>query len=553
MNLLSTIRQTKKIRLVDVSLACAVMLFLFGFYGTSVWQLFSNTTSEGSITNALLSVVNDSYIRHVVGFSFFQAFLSAILSISFGLLTAHALYYHDFLGKKLLLKLFSLSMVLPVLVAIFGVLGVYGKSGWLASLVGWLSTWSSIDWQPNIYGLSGILITHVFFNLPLSAKVFLNALQSIPNQQRKLSAQLGITNFNFFRLVEWAYIRQQLLPIFTLVFMLCFTSFTIVLTLGGSPKYTTLEVAIYQAVTFNFELKLAGLLALLQFGFCFVLFWISTYFSSDTKTMVNNSQPYKVPFAKPYRIAQGFILIFAVLFTALPLLNVMLKATDINAWVTSLQNPRLLVAAGFSLCIAICAGILSLFFTIMLLMGARQFYWVGLNKLANNVVNTGMMILSIPTLVLAVGLFLMLQKFSMATPILFSIIVVCNALMAMPFALRIMAQPMYNNMVYYERLCQSLGIRAINRFKYVEWHSIKQPLLSAWALATALSLGDFTAIALFGNQNFTSLPHLLYQQLGNYRSNEAAVTAFILLICSALIFILVERYSDEHSSNHSHD
>ncbi|MFX4002066.1 hypothetical protein ACJBX4_10665, partial [Streptococcus suis] len=59
--------------------------------------------------------------------------------------------------------------------------------------------------------------------------------------------------------------------------------------------------------------------------------------------------------------------------------------------------------------------------------------------------------------------------------------------------------------------------------------------------AFALSLGDFTAIALFGNQDFSSLPRLLYQQLGHYRSQEAVVTALILLLLCALIFLVIEK------------
>ena len=43
-------------------------------------------------------------------------------------------------------------------------------------------------------------------------------------------------------------------------FMLCFTSFTIVLALGGGPQNSTLEVAIYQAIFFEFDLPKAALL-----------------------------------------------------------------------------------------------------------------------------------------------------------------------------------------------------------------------------------------------------------------------------------------------------
>lgn len=99
-----------------------------------------------------------------------------------------------------------------------------------------------------------------FFNIPLAAQLFLQSLQSIPYQQRQLAAQLNLQGWQFVKLVEWPVFRQQCLPTFSLIFMLCFTSFTVVLTLGGGPQYTTLETAIYQAILFEFDLPKAALL-----------------------------------------------------------------------------------------------------------------------------------------------------------------------------------------------------------------------------------------------------------------------------------------------------
>ena len=118
----------------------------------------------------------------------------------------------------------------------------------------------------------------------------------------------------------------------------------------------------------------------------------------------------------------------------------------------------------------------------------------------------------------------------------------------MPFVLRILTEPFNNNMLYYERLCNSLGIVGWQRFRLIEWHTLRTPINYALALAFALSLGDFTAIALFGNQEFTSLPHLLYQQLGSYRYQEAAVTAGILLLLCGAIFALIENQKEQHDS-----
>ena len=95
------------------------MGFLLLIYGNSLWQLL-----QQQMAGDWLEILNDSYIRHILVFSFYQALLSAVLSVGLGLLAAHALFYQSFFGKSWLLKWFSLTMVLPVLVAIFGLLTV---------------------------------------------------------------------------------------------------------------------------------------------------------------------------------------------------------------------------------------------------------------------------------------------------------------------------------------------------------------------------------------------------------------------------------------------
>ena len=70
---------------------------------------------------------------------------------------------------------------------------------------------------------------------------------------------------------------------------------------------------------------------------------------------------------------------------------------------------------------------------------------------------------------------------------------------------------------------------------------LRRPLALAMALSMILSLGDLGAIAMFGSQELTTLPWLLYQQLGSYRLTEAAATALLLLTLCFSLFWLVER------------
>ncbi|WP_373100384.1 MULTISPECIES: thiamine/thiamine pyrophosphate ABC transporter permease ThiP [Pasteurellaceae] len=514
-----------------------VILFLVLFYAVALQAVFAAGGQYG-----WQDVRHDDYLRHIIAFSFAQAALSALLSVLIGALFARAFFYQKLVLKNAVLRLFSLTFVLPALVAVFGLMGVYGHAGWLARL----SAWLGFQWRPEIYGLSGILIAHLFFNIPLAARLFLQVLHSIPHQQRQLAAQLNIRGWRFIRLIELPYLRQQLPAVFALIFMLCFTSFTIVLTLGGGPQYTTLEVAIYQAVIFEFDLPKAALFALLQFGFCFMLFAVMSGLSKTPDSHVHSTALWRDKQSSAVRIWQIFCITAVLLFILTPLFSIIGAALRADALFSAWRNPQLWRALGYSLSIAPASALTALGFSLLLLLLSRRLRWRYHVALADGIINAGMLILAIPTLVLAMGLFIRLQDMDFGRIQLFLVVVMCNALAAMPFVLRVLTVPMNNNMQYYERLCQSLGIRGWQRWRVIERHTLRAPLRYAFALACALSLGDFTAIALFGSQDFTSLPHLLYQQLGHYRGQDAAVTALLLLLLCGGIFMLVEQ-------KHNHD
>jgi len=203
--------------------------------------LLSLLTQSGSSDSAGLEFWRSQYLRQVLFFSLWQAFLSAGLSIALALLVARALAHHGaFPFRNLLLKLFGLPLVVPSIVAVMGVVSVYGSNGW-------------IPLGRSLYGLNGILLAHVFFNMPLAVRLLLPVWQSIPTHHWQMSEQLGLNHWQQWRHLEWQALRESLPGISLLIFMLCLTSFAVVLTLGGGPKSTTLEVAIYQSLRFDFN------------------------------------------------------------------------------------------------------------------------------------------------------------------------------------------------------------------------------------------------------------------------------------------------------------
>src|SRR5690606_11801964 len=217
------------------------------------------------------SVLNSRYLRGVVWFTVWQAVLSVLLSLLLALPVARALArYRVFPGRSLLLRLMELSLVLPTIVAVSGIIGVYGRQGWITGLLnGWLP-----DHGWSLYGLNGILLAHVFFNAPLAARILLQALESVPAPRLRVASQLGLSGWWLWRTVRWPALRPVLPGVSALVFTLCFTSFAIIMTLGGGPRATTLEVAIYQALRFEFDFGQAAILATIQLVICGSLWWL---------------------------------------------------------------------------------------------------------------------------------------------------------------------------------------------------------------------------------------------------------------------------------------
>jgi thiamine transport system permease protein len=167
-----------------------------------------------------------------------------------------------FPGRRWLISLFAVPLGLPPLVAALGLIEIWGRNGIANRGLSVLG----IETPFSIYGLSGILLAHVFFNLPLAVRLILPALERLPPEYWKTAANLGWGPVTLFRLVEWPAIRRSAAGAAGLVFMLCATSFTLVLVLGGGPAATTLEVAIYQALRFDFDPGRAVLLSFIQVG-----------------------------------------------------------------------------------------------------------------------------------------------------------------------------------------------------------------------------------------------------------------------------------------------
>ncbi|WP_117235804.1 thiamine/thiamine pyrophosphate ABC transporter permease ThiP [Vibrio maerlii] len=518
-----------------------VALVIAAFVVSSVGALLSYAPSLD-----ISLIWSDPYYRHVTRFSFYQAFLSTLLSVGLAIPVAHALSRRRFKGRSLLLKLFASTLVLPVLVGVFGLLAIYGRSGLLAELWQWFGS----EFEYSIYGLNGILLAHVFFNLPYASRLLLQALDTVPYEQHKLCAHLGMGHWSKFRLVEWPRMKQQLPHVCGLVFMLCFTSFATVMALGGGPRATTIELAIYQAIKFDFDLQAGAILALWQMLLCGVLALSIQRLAKPIAVSQGriHSQAILIKDNLKARAWDAAWIGFAVLVVVPPLLTVIISGIN-SSFFDVLTISAYWQALMSSVQVAVCASVISLCTGVAVLWTSRSLRLSYRAFLADKLELLGTIILVTPGLVISTGLFLLLRNITDVFSLAFGIVILVNALMALPYVIKTLAQPMLHTAQQYQLLCPSLGMTGFNRFRLVEWRALRQPMANALAISFMMSMGDLSAIALFGSQDFQTLPLYLFQLLGSYQMESAAVVSLTLLFLSVLSFALIEKVLTRRAKN----
>jgi thiamine transport system permease protein len=491
----------------------------------------------------------DSYFARVAIFTLWQAALSTLLSVGPAILIARALSRHpSFPGRGLTLRLFALPLALPAIVAVLGVLSLLGRAGYFA---GFLSALSGHDW-PGIYGLSGILVAHVFFNLPLATRFLLEALDTVPTDQWRLASQLGMGAGPSFRLIEWPVVRAALPGVAGLVFMLCVTSFTIVLTLGGGPAATTLEVAIYQALRFDFDPARAVALTLGQIVLTVAAVWLLARLGGDPAREANPgvSPRRYVSASLAEMLANAVLILAATVFVIGPMAAILVSG--LAADLTRLAGEASVQRAGItSLTFAVLSGLIATLMSLALVGARRALEGKRHGKprsLLKHAVDTGAgFVLVVPPIVIGAGWFVLFRHIGDVFLIAPFMVVAVNAVMAMPFVVRAIRPAHDAAAERHDRLAASLGISGWNRFRLVDWPSIRRPLLTGFAFAMALSLGDLGVIALFGSDAVKTLPFLLLERMGSYRTADAAGLAFIVALACLSLMTVAEHFGKERA------
>jgi thiamine transport system permease protein len=153
----------------------------------------------------------------------------------------------------------------------------------------------------------------------------------------------------------------------------------------------------------------------------------------------------------------------------------------------------------------------------------------------------GSIVLGLSPLAVGAGLFLLLVDLVGAFRWSLAPVVLLTALLALPYAMRLVGPALSRSAAMHDRLCASLDLKGWNRWRLIEWPQLRPSIGFALALAVTLALGDLAAIALFGAPDNATLPLLLYQLLAGYRMSEAGGVALFLVLLAIFLFVGIER------------
>ncbi|MCB1398854.1 MAG: thiamine/thiamine pyrophosphate ABC transporter permease ThiP [Rhodobacteraceae bacterium] len=457
-------------------------------------------------------------------FTLWQAALSAGLSCLLAVPVARALARRRFAGRALLISLLGAPFLLPSIVAVMGLLSVFGRNGIVNGTMAALGL-------PGIrlYGAHGVILAHVFFNMPLATRMLLHGWQGIPAERFRLAASLGFRPRDIHRHLEMPMLRAVLPGAFLAIFLVCLTSFAVALTLGGGPRATTVELAIYQAFRFDFDLGRAASLALVQVGLCLAALAISARATlpSGFGAGLDRAAP-PAPAGAGLLLRDIAAIAAATAFLLVPIMAVLARGLPaLNDLPAGLWR-----AVTTSVAIALGSTALTLALALPLALAATRHRWAEA---------AAMLPLTASSLVIGTGLFVIVRPYVNPVSLALPVTLIANAAMTLPFALRTLLPEARVLAADYDRLAASLGLRGIARLRYLTLPRLARPLGFSAGLAAAFSMGDLGVITLFSDGETKTLPLALFQLMGAYRMDQAAAAAALLMALTFALFWAFDR------------
>lgn len=533
------------------------LLFLALFFFYPLFEIFGLSLAPGGKLDLspFQTLFTDSYYARLLAFTTGQALLSTLLTLLVGMPAAYVFARYDFRGKSLLRALTTIPFVLPTMVVAAAFTALLGPQGHLNR---WLMAILGLD-APPIHlqqTLALVLIAHVFYNAAIIVRLVGGFWANLDPRIEEAARVLGAGRWRTFREVTLPLLLPSIVAASLLVFLFCFTSFGVILVLGG-PQLATIEVEIYyQAVPF-FNLPLAAALSLLQMIFTFAVMAVYTRIQARAAVPLN-LRPAESTQRRPATLGARLVVWgslggLLVLLLA-PLLALALRSFSLGGTLTLryyqalFANPfqsffyvppavairNSLLVAGATVVLALLIGLISAY----LLSGPSS-------PLKSFFDPLFMLPLGTSAVTLGLGYIIALDQPPLnlrASPLLLPL---AHTLVAFPFVVRSLLPALRGLNPHWREAAGVLGASRARIVREIDLPIVARALLVGAVFAFTVSMGEFGATLLIARPDFPTMPVVIYRLLGAQgvlnQGQGLAMSTLLMLVC-AIGFVLIERF-----------
>ncbi len=489
-------------------------------------------------------VLADPGIQHVLWFTTWQALASTALTLLIALPGAYVFARFDFPGKQVLRAVVTVPFVLPTVVVGSAFLALLGRGGLLDEA--WGVRLDTTVWA--------ILLAHVFFNYAVVVRTVGGLWSQLDPRQEEAARMLGASRFAAWRTVTLPALGPAVAAAALMVFLFTFSSFGVVLILGG-PAFSTLEVEIYRQTAQLLALDTAAVLTIVQFvavcGILAVHAWTVRRRESTLK-LVDPARTSRKPRGAGQWALLGGVLATVALLIVLPLGVLVQRAFDTAGGfglgyfraLTSAEGGAFLVppidAVWNSLEYAVVAT------AIAVLIGGLAA--AALTRRGGRFVRGFDALLMLPLGVSAVtvgfGFLITLDKPPLDLRASWILVPLAQALVGVPFVVRTMLPVLRAVDGRLREAAAVLGASPWQVWREVDLPMVRRALLIAAGFAFAVSLGEFGATVFIARPDNPTLPvavATLLGRVGELNYGQAMALSTLLMLVCAVALLLLER------------
>ena len=531
-----------------------IFMGLFYFYPLASIFSLSFASHEGTSFWGMEKLLSSAYYLRVLWFTTWQAILSTFLTLVLALPAAFVFARYSFRGKDLLLNLSTIPFVLPTVVTAAAFSALLGRGGLVNAV---LMPLFGID-QPVIrleHTVWFFLMAHVFYNFTVVLRLVGGFWARLPNQIHEAARVLGATGRVVFFRVTLPLLAPAILAASLLVFIFCFTSFGVVLILGG-PRLATIEVEIFRQAVHLFNLPVAAALSLVQLLFTFGLMAAYTRVErrSSLALLPEATNKTATPSPRPKdRLMINACLMGMAIFLGAPILALFIRSIltetglGLTYYLALFENRALSIlyvapvaailnSIGFALAATLMALILGCL-SAAFLAGAKPKPAVLLDPLL-------MLPLSTSAVTLGFGFVIALDEPPLNLRSSWMLPAIAHALVALPFVIRSVLPAWRSIPRSLREAAAMLGASPLRAWLAVDWPILSRALVVGAVFAFAISMGEFGATVFVARPQTPTLPLAIYRYLnhpGSLNYGQAMAMSCLLMLTTAAGFGLLEK------------